>query len=404
MLIKPSMIPILTSAGLLLGANGYMLTLIPIRAQNDGFSATLIGLMGAAYFLGFIAASLGTPALIRRSGHIRVFGSFAAIAAVACLALVTLPDTWVWLVGRIATGMAFAGGAMVLESWLNALVQRDDRARTLAVYRLVDLCMVTGLQFLVPALGPDTFAAFAAGAALCCLAPLPVSLSTLSSPAPPESTTLRLGVVLRLSPVACVGVVTNGLTNGAFRTAGPLFAGAIGLTVQEIAWFMSLGIAGGAVAQYPLGWLSDRIGRRLVLIGGAAGAAGAGLLLAHSDTTTVFAAITLFGGFSLPLYSLSVAHANDRAQPGQFLEVAGGLALFYALGAMVGPVVVAVLIQAFGAQSFFLYTAVLHVAFVGFVLHRIGCGAEAPRAVRRRFVALLRSPTEPYRREPDQPR
>ena len=404
MLIKPSMIPILTSAGLLLGANGYMLTLIPIRAQSEGFSATVVGLMGAAYFLGFIAASLGTPALIRRSGHIRVFGSFSAIAAVACLVLVMVPDAWVWLVGRMATGMAFAGAAMVLESWLNALAQRDDRARTLAVYRLVDLCMVTGLQFLVPALGPETFAVFAAGAVLCCLALLPVSLSTLSSPAPPDSTTLRLGMVYRLSPVACVGVVTIGLTNGAFRTVGPVFAGAIGLTVEEIAWFMSLGIAGGAVAQYPLGWLSDRIGRRLVLIGGTAGAAAASLLLAHSDTTTVFAAIALFGGFSLPLYSLSVAHANDYAQPGQFLEVAGGLVLFYALGAMVGPIVVAILIQYVGAQSFFLYTAVLHVTFIGFVVYRMSRRAAVPRAMRRRFVALLRTSTQLYRREPDEPR
>ena len=401
MLIKPTLVPILASAGLLLGANGYLLTLIPLRAQHEGFSETLVGMMGSAYFIGYILASIGTPRLIQRSGHIRVFGSFAVIAAIACLALVLIPDQWVWLVGRLATGMAFAGCSMVLESWLNGLAGRGDRARLLSVYRLVDLGMVTGLQFLVPWLGPDTFAVFAVGAMLFCVALLPVSLSTLSSPAPPESTALRLGMVYRLSPVACIGVITIGLTNGAFRTVGPVFAEAIGLTVDQIALFMSLGIAGGAVAQYPLGWLSDRIGRRTVLIGATAGAAIASILLANTTGALVFAAIGLFGGFSLPLYSLSVAHANDFAKPGQFLEIAAGLSLFYALGATVGPLVVAMLIEHLGAQSFFIYNATLHTAFIAFVLYRMQRRAAVPRAMRRRFVGLLRTSTELYRRDAD---
>ena len=402
MLIKPTLLPILASAGLLLGANGYRLTLIPLRAQSEGFGETVVGLMGSAYFVGFIIASIGTPALIRRSGHIRVFGSYAAMAAIATLVLVLLTDPVVWLVGRLFNGMAFAGAAMVLESWLNGLAGANDRARLLSVYRLVDLCMVTGLQFLVPALGPESFAVFAVAAMLFCFALLPVSLSTLSSPAPPGSPSLRLGMVYRLSPVACVGVVTIGLTNGAFRTVGPVFAQSIGLGVEEIALFMSLGIAGGAVAQYPIGWLSDRIGRRVVLIGATAGAAGASLLLASSSAGTVFAAIALFGGFSLPLYSLSVAHANDIAEPSQFLEVAGGLALFYALGATLGPLAVATLIEHLGAPSFFVYTAILHTCFIAFVVYRMRQRAEVPRPKRRRFIGLLRTSTQLYRRAPDE--
>ena len=186
------------------------------------------------------------------------------------------------------------------------------------------------------------------------------------------------------------------------RTVGPVFAQSIGLGVEEIALFMSLGIAGGAVAQYPIGWLSDRIGRRVVLIGATAGAAGASLLLASSSAGTVFAAIALFGGFSLPLYSLSVAHANDIAEPSQFLEVAGGLALFYALGATLGPLAVATLIEHLGAPSFFVYTAILHTCFIAFVVYRMRQRAEVPRPKRRRFIGLLRTSTQLYRRAPDE--
>ena len=156
------------------------------------------------------------------------------------------------------------------------------------------------------------------------------------------------------------------------------------------------------VLELPTGGLADVIGRRVVLIGATAGAAGASLLLASSSAGTVFAAIALFGGFSLPLYSLSVAHANDIAEPSQFLEVAGGLALFYALGATLGPLAVATLIEHLGAASFFIYTAILHTCFIAFVVYRMRQRAEVPRPKRRRFIGLLRTSTQLYRRAPDE--
>jgi len=390
-MLNPVLIPIIASAGILLGGNGMLGTLVTVRANMEGFSATQIGLLGTGYFLGFMVGCFITPTMIRRAGHIRVFAGLAASGAICALGLILIVDPWLWILLRCLTGVAFCGTAMVVESWLNEIAAHGNRGRILSVYRIVDLSAVTGGQFLLPLIGAGTFEIFAVNAILFCAAVLPVSLSALSSPAPPENTRLRPRVMWAISPVASVGVVTVGLANGAFRAVGPLYAQRMGLGVDRVALFMSLGIFAGVVFQYPLGWLSDRVGRRTVLIIATLGAAAASMLLANSGVEMIYPGIFLFGGFAMPLYSLSVAHANDYAKPGQHLELSAGLILFFSIGAALGSLVVSVLINQFGPRAFFLYTSTIHLCFVVFVVYRITRRAAVPRELRGRFVALLRT-------------
>ncbi|MDJ0896049.1 MAG: MFS transporter, partial [Alphaproteobacteria bacterium] len=344
------LVPVLLSAGILLGGNGLLITLVAVRAELEGFSNALIGLMGTAYFVGFFGGCLLTAPLIVRAGHIRVFAGLSAIAAISTLIMVLVPDPWVWLTARALSGFAFSGVAMVIESWLNAEAETGDRARVLSLYRIVDLTGVTGGQFILPLVGAAGFQIFAVAALIFCVALLPVSLSRLSSPAPPASALVNPVRVWVLSPVACAGCITLGLTNGAFRTVGPLYARAVGLDVDGVALFMSLGIFAGAMLQYPLGWVSDRTGRRTAIILCTMGAAAGSLILVYNSAAgaLVFVGAFVFGGFALPLYSLSAAHANDFAKPGQYVELAAGLTLFYAAGAVFGPTLSSLIISQYG--------------------------------------------------------
>jgi len=390
-----SLVPLLASAGILLGGNGLLGTLVAVRAHQEGFSDPLIGLLGSGYFLGYFAGSLFTAALIARAGHIRVFAALSALSAIIVLTMVLAIHPVVWLAVRVVGGFCFSGISMVIESWLNERVASEDRARVLSLYRVVDLTSVTGGQFLLPLFGAGSFAIFAVCAILFAAALIPVSLSSLNDPTPPATTRLRPTRIWAVSQVACVGCVTIGLTNGAFRSVGgPLYAQGMGLDVDGVALFMSLGIFGGAICQYPLGWLSDRVDRRFALLLATGGAAGASLLLSTLSPdvpTLIFAGGLLFGSFAMPLYSLSVAHANDFADPGTYVELAAGLTLFYALGASVGPLIASILIGAFGSPSFFLYTACLHGALVVFVVFRMTRRAPVPASRRERFVGLLRT-------------
>lgn len=388
------LIPLLTAAGILLAGNGIQGTLITLRASAENFGPIVIGLIGTAYFAGFALSCIVTPNLIRSVGHIRVFAALATTAAAGTLALVLVLDPITWLVIRFTTGFCFSGLFMVMESWLNASSKNADRARVFSIYRLVDLGAVAGAQFLLPVFGTSGFELFAVTAILFSLSLVPVSLSDSSSPKLPEKFKFDLRDVWMISPLACLGVLALGLTNSAFRFIGPLYASKMGLGTAEIATFIAANIVGGAILQYPLGYLSDRYDRRWLVVIATLGAALAGMFLSRAELgeiSYIYFGSFLFGAFAIPLYSLSVAHANDRAKGGQYVLVAAGLLFIYALGASVGPLIASVVIDYFGASSFFIYTSFVHVALIATSLFRMAKTPRVSRKSRSRFEILLRT-------------
>lgn len=386
------LLPIYLSAGILLAGNGLMVTLVAVRANAEGFANTYVGLLGAAYFAGFLIACIATPKLIQRAGHIRVFAALAAGAAVSALTMILWVSPETWLASRFLAGFCFCGTATVLESWLNAIASNANRGRLLGVYRVVDLGSVTGGQFMLPVFGTGGFEIFVFAGTLLAAALIPVSLSRQTSPAPPENARVRPKKVWMISQTAAFGCFSLGLTNSAFRAVGPLYAQEMGLAVNQVALFISMGVLGGALMNYPIGIASDRFDRRIILILVTAGAAGASLFLASASTPAmVLLGGLIFGGFALPLYSLSMAHANDHANPGEVVEVTAGLIMFYGLGAIIGPFLSSLIIEHFGARYFFVYTCIIHASLIVFVLWRMTRRAAVPKSLRRRYVGLLRT-------------
>ena len=388
------LVPLLTAAGILLAGNGIQGTLITLRANQENFEPAIIGLLGTAYFAGFALSCLFTPRLIRSVGHIRVFAALATTASAGTLALVLLIDPYVWLLIRFTTGFCFSGLFMVMESWLNASSANADRARVFSIYRLVDLGAVAGTQFLLPVFGTSGFELFAITAIFFSMSLVPVSLGDRSSPKPPEKFNFSLREVWTISPLACLGVLTLGLTNSSFRFIGPLYASKMGLGTAEIATFIALNIVGGAILQYPLGYLSDRFDRRWLVVIATFGAAVAGILLSRAELGEiryVYFGSFLFGAFAIPLYSLSIAHANDRAGPSQYVLVAAGLLFVYALGASVGPFMASLVIDMFGPPAFFIYTSVAHAALIAVSLFRMSRRPKVPGDSRSRFHMMLRT-------------
>ncbi|MBB3064729.1 MFS transporter [Limibacillus halophilus] len=386
--------PLLFSAGILLGGNGLFGTLVAVRANLEGFGPSFVGYVGTAYFIGFGAGCLFVPWLIRRAGHIRVFAAFCALCAIGALLMVLVIHPVVWLVVRMIMGICFSGLLSIVESWLNAQSERGDRGRILSIYRIVDLLFVTSGQFVLPWVGAVGFDIFAVVAMIYCLSLLPLTLSRQKTPPVPTSATLNIRRSYMISPLASIGCVTIGLTNSAFRMVGPLYAQEMGLAVAQVATFMSLGIVGGAVTQYPLGWLSDRMNRRGVLMLTTGLAALSGLYMtvfADSSEMALMVGAFMFGAFSSPLYSLSVAHANDFAEPEDFIDLSATLMLFYSAGAIVGPTLAAWVLEVAAPSYFFLYMTVLHGSLILFIIYRMGRRATVPMSAKKRFVGLLRT-------------
>lgn len=390
------LIPILTAAGILLAGNGLQGTLIALRGAQEGFSPAVIGFMGTAYFAGFLIGCLVIVRMLRAVGHIRAFSALAAIAAAGTLVMAVIIDPVTWSIVRFLSGICFAGLFTVMESWLNSGVANQDRARVLAFYRIVDLGAVTGSQFLIPVIGADGFPIFAVMAMMITLSLVPVSLGDRSNPAPPDDVKLDLRRAWEISPVAAIGCIAVGLTNSAFRTLSPVYAQDIGMSVADVATFVSVSIIGGALIQYPLGYVSDRHDRRTVLLATTALALAAALalgLFAGESRYLNFALVFVFGSFAMPLFSLSAAHANDRAARGEFVMLNAALMLFYSFGAIIGPFAAAAGMQWFGPHSLFLFSGVVYAVFVAIILYRMRARAPAPDAQRGRFTALLRTST-----------
>ena len=390
------LIPILVAAGILLGGNGLQGTFIALRGAQEGFSPAIIGFMGTAYYAGFLIGCLVIVRIMRAVGHIRAFSALAAIAASATLVMAIAIDATVWTASRFFSGFCFAGLFTVTESWLNSGVSNRNRARVLSLYRVVDIGAVTGAQFLIPVIGVDGFAIFAVMAMMIALSLVPVSLGDRSNPAAPEDVKLDLKRAWTISPIAALGCISIGVTNSAFRTLSPVYAQDIGFDTADVATFVSVSIIGGALIQYPLGHASDRYDRRTVLLATTVLALGAALALAlfsGSGRVVNFALVFVFGAFAMPLFSLSAAHANDRAAKNEYVMLNAALMLFYSFGAIVGPFAAAAAMQRFGPQALFQFSAAVYVVFIALILWRMRVRPPANADERVRFTALLRTST-----------
>lgn len=394
--IRP-LIPLLITAGILIGGNGLQGTFIALRGIEEGFSTSVIGMVGTGYFIGFVLGCVYITKVMRAIGHIRAFSALAAIASAASIMMVLVIDPISWFLMRLVQGVCFAGLFAVVESWLNARVTNATRARTLSVYRFVDLGSVTAAQYMIPLFGVSGIDLFAIIAMALSLSLVPISFADKSSPAPPKDVKFDIKVLWSVSPLATVGCIVIGLTNSSFRSLGPIYADGIGLSVTAIATFMSIGIFAGIVLQYPLGHYSDKLDRRVIILVSTIGALLASIYLAFlagDGELANFIGIFAFGAFALPLYSLCSAHANDHAAPGQHALVSAGTLFFWSIGAVVGPLIASFLMEAFGPHALFAYVIVVLTFFAAYTLARIRVRDAVPTEKRRmRFRSLLRTST-----------
>ncbi|MEQ9606596.1 MAG: MFS transporter [Kiloniellaceae bacterium] len=383
---------LLLSVALLLMGNGLQGTLLPVRANLEAFSATDIGILGSAYFLGFASGCLYGPRLIRRAGHIRTFAALVAIASCVVLVHSLFLNAYLWWLLRAMTGFCFAVLYMVIESWLNEKSTNDTRGFVFSLYTIINLTVITIGQLMLGLDRPENFQLFILASILVSLAAVPVALTKAEAPAPLQSVKIRVGHLYRLSPVGVVGCLAVGLANGSFWALAPVFAQNKGADSWGVAIFMSVAVIAGALGQWPLGRLSDKMDRRRVIIGAACGAAVAGILFvlwAPPWGDGLLALAFLFGLFAFPLYGLSVAHMNDYVEADGYVEAASGLLLVFALGAVIGPIVASTLTSYFGADALFGMTAAVQLCLAGFALYRMQMRAPAPEEEHVSFTESL---------------
>jgi MFS family permease len=382
------------AAAILLLGSGLLGTLVALRAGLEGFSKGIIGLIMSGFFFGYVAGSYLCPRVVRTFGHIRSFSAFAAVGCVTVILHGLWIDPLVWLLLRVVTGISMLGMYLVIESWLNSLATERTRGGLFAVYMSINLLALGVGQYLLLVYGVENLEPFALTALFYSLALVPIALTRMAQPADVPAAHLGMRHLYLTSPLAVTGALISGLVGGAFWGMGPVYALGAGFDETGIVLFMSGIIFGGALLQWPLGHLSDRVDRRLVILGVGlmAGAAALALYFPADRTSTVLLlAGILFGGCAFSVYSLSVAQANDHLHVEHVLETTRGLLLLSGIGAAVGPLAAGLLMEWFGSRVLMLYFAVLMFLLSATAWLRRQVGTPVDTGEKAEFVVMTRT-------------
>jgi MFS family permease len=347
----------LSLIGLAVGVQG---SLLGVRAALEGFDDGLIGLVMSAYFAGFLLGSLLAPRLILKVGHIRAFGTVTALASVTILIHASFVEPWTWAAMRLLTGFAFSAIYVIAESWLNQAATNQNRGQLLSIYMVILLAGTCVGQFMLILADPAGFALFILISVMVSVAAIPILMSVLPTPELEETERVSIAHLWRRAPMGVIGIVLVQWSTSVVFGMGAVYGARLGLNVGEIALFMGSIMGGGMILQWPLGRISDLVDRRWVM-GVASLCAVAAAVMASDELVAgnrLYLFAFLFGGFCLSQYSLVVALIQDHLRPAEIIPASGTIVLLSGLVSVCGPLMVALGMQVFGLDSFFLMLAV----------------------------------------------
>ncbi|MDQ2095246.1 MFS transporter [Rhodalgimonas zhirmunskyi] len=358
---------------LLMVGNGLQGTLLGVRGEMADFSTFEMSIVMSSYFVGFLGGSYLTPGLIRRVGHVRVFSALASFISAVLVLYAVWINPWGWSVLRVIIGFCFSGVYVTAESWLNNAATNETRGKALSLYMITMMLGIVIAQGLLLVADPGGFLLFIIPSVLVSISFAPILLSVQPTPAHESTKPMSLRQLYEVSPLGVVGMVLLGLVFSAQFGMAAVYGAQAKLTLAQISMFVSAFYVGATLLQYPLGWISDRMDRRLLILGvsvlGGAGALIGALFGGYFPALLISAFIV--GGTSNPLYSLLIAYTNDFVEYEDMAAVSGGLVFVNGLGAIAGPVITGWAMGVVGAPGYFHFLALILFAMAGYAAWRM---------------------------------
>ncbi|WP_343502182.1 MFS transporter [Alloyangia pacifica] len=358
---------------LIMLGNGMQFTLIGLRGDLEGFSTAALAVITSGYYIGFLSGARVTPVLIRRVGHVRVFAALGSFMSAGLIALPLATEIWAWTLLRLIIGFCMSGVYVSAESWLNHAATNDTRGKVLSAYMFAQTLGVIGAQWLLTLGDAATSGLFIVASILVSLSFGPILLSVSPTPAVKVTRAMSLRELFGHAPLSTVGTFLLGSIYATQSGMGAVFGTQIGLSTPQIALFVAMLFAGALFLQFPIGWLSDIMDRRKLILGAAALGAAACVfgLTTEGRSAPLLIAAFLAGGVTTPLYSLFLAYANDDLPADDMPAASGGLVFVFGIGAIGGPLLAGWAMQLFGPQGFWVLLAVTFGGIVLYALYRM---------------------------------
>lgn len=353
--------------------NGLQGTLLGVRGELEDFSTFEMSVVMSAYFVGFLGASKLVPDLIRRVGHVRVFAALASFISAILILYPLLVNPWVWTGGRVIIGFCFCGVYITAESWLNNAATNENRGQLLSSYMVVQMAGIVAAQLLLLIGDPSGFELFVLISVLVSISFAPILLSITPTPAFETTKPMSIKELFSTSPLGCVGMFfLGGIFSAQFGMA-PVFGTSANLSLPQISIFVAAFYIGAMVFQFPVGWLSDRMDRRILIIATSAIGfiAAVSAIFGENIFIILLGSAFFIGGMSNPLYSLLIAYTNDFLEPDDMASASGGLLFLNGLGAISGPLFTGYLMTEIGPRGFFVILAALLGLLTGYGFYRM---------------------------------
>ncbi len=358
---------------LLMIGNGLQGSLIGIRGSIENFSTGELSIITSAYFAGFLFGSRMAPEMIRRVGHVRVFAALGSFISAVLILYPTITEPWAWILLRVIFGFSFSGVYVTAESWLNNASSNETRGQALSLYLMAQMVGIISSQALLNVADPAGFVLFVIPSVLVSLSFAPILLSATKTPTFETTKPMSIREIYDFSPLGFVGMFLLGAIFAAQFGMASIYGTAAGLTVAQISGFVSAIFIGGLVFQYPFGWFSDRMDRRVLVLVAAVGGSLSGLLGWFSGGTFELLLLSgfLMGGMSNPLYALLIAYVNDYLGTDDMAAASGGLIFVNGLGAILGPVVTGWAMTIVGPSGFWIYLSLISALLAGYAAYRM---------------------------------
>jgi len=370
--------------------NGMHFTLIGLRGGIEGFSAAELAVVTSGYFAGFLAGAQLSPGMIRRVGHVRVFAALGSFMSAGLIAFPLLAEPWAWTPLRLLVGFCMSGVYVTAESWINAAATNETRGKILSAYMIAQTLGIIGAQYLLTLGDAATSVLFIGASIMVSISFGPILLSV--NPAPPAELARPMSLLrlFKSSPLGTVGIFLLGAVYATQSGMTAVFGTLVGLTASQIALLVAVLFGGALVLQYPVGWLSDRMDRRRLILGVAAlGAAFCALAYTFGGALPALMASAFFaGGVTTPLYALFLAYTNDFLTAEDMPAASGGLVLTFGVGAILGPLVAGWAMEAFGPFAFWLVLGGLFCAIALYALYRMTQRAVVPVEATESYITV----------------
>lgn len=389
-----SILSLLISFGILSIGHGLNTNLLNIRSLLENYSEITIGIMNSFYFLGFIIGVKIAGKYITKVGPVRTFAGLISIISTISLIHALVINPFVWIILRLIYGVCIAGSYVVIESWLNSLSYKENRARILSIYMIVNFSGLFLGQILLSKQLVEAFTLFAIVSILASISIVPLIFSKVKQPESQDQESLSIKKLYQNSPLSIIGILSNAISASAFWSFGAIYMLQTGFTVEDAAFFFAITLIGGLIFQWPIGYISDKFNRRISIIICSIATILicftliilTNILKADFGYNILFIAL-IFGGFSYPLYSLFISLANDFLKSESFVKASSSLLMINGVGSIFGPLLAAIFIFIFDSSGLFWLIITINLIVTIIAFNEFCHGKKIPKATSDNFIA-----------------